>query len=156
MPLGPDGTSAIGELMGVLENDELNYRLMKAAKSDPNRDAKPIITGWMSEQNDDVYDDILNSIEPKSDDAVDKDQNEPEPEVSSDEPEVSSDDLPAAPPPAAPAQNNALPELPSLPDLPELPPVKEEHLFRDPNIRALKHAVQVNESLERIKRLSGL
>ena len=152
MPLGPDGKSAIGELMGVLENDELNDRLMKAAKRDPNRDAKPIITGWMSEQNDDVYDDILNSVEPKSDGAVDQDQSEPEPEVSSDEPEVSSDELPDAPPPA-PAQDGELSDLPPLPDL---PPVKEEHLFRDPNIRALKHAAQVNESLERIKRLSGL
>jgi hypothetical protein len=161
MPLGPDGGSAIGELMGVLEDEELNDRLRTAAKRDPNRDAKPIITGWMSEQNGESYDEILDKIEPRSDGNVDNDESEPEPEVSSDEPEVSSDDqdelpdLPPMPeePGAAPAQNGQLPELP---ELPPMPPVKEEHLFRDPNIRALKYPAQVNESLERIKRLSGL
>jgi hypothetical protein len=40
MPLGPDGSSAIGELAGILEDDELNDRLAKAAHRDPNRDAK--------------------------------------------------------------------------------------------------------------------
>jgi hypothetical protein len=129
-----------------------------AAKRDPNRDAKPIITGWMSEQNGESYDEILDKIEPRSDGNFDNDESEPEPDVSSDEPEVSSDDqdelpdLPPMPeePGAAPAQNGQLPELPPM------PPVKEEHLFRDPNIRALKYPAQVNESLERIKRLSGL
>ena len=158
MPLGPDGGSAIGELMGVLEDEELNDRLRTAAKRDPNRDAKPIITGWMSEQNGESYDQILDQIEPRSDGDVDNDESEPEPDVSSDEPEVSSDDqdqlpdLPPMPeePGAAPAQNGQLPELPPM------PPVKEEHLFRDPNIRALKYPAQVNEALERIKRLSGL
>jgi hypothetical protein len=141
MPLGPDGQSAIGELMGVLENDELNDRLQQAAASDPNRDAKPIITGWMSEQHGEVYDSILDKIEPKSDAMTDQDQSEPAPAVSSNEPETSDAD-----------QNTA----PALPDLPDLPPVKEEHLYRDPNIRMLKTPAQVNESLERLKRLSGL
>ena len=139
MALGPNGGSAIGELMGILENDELNHRLMTAAKRDPNRDAKPIITGWMSEQHGDVYDSILDKIEPKSDEA-DTVQSEPEPEVKNDSPPPKPDD-------------NASDELP---DLPDLPPVKEDHLYRDPNIRMLKTTAQVNESLERLKRLSGL
>jgi hypothetical protein len=138
MPLGPNGGSAIGELMGILEDDELNHRLMTAAKRDPNRDAKPIITGWMSEQYGDAYDEILSRVEPKSDE-VDTVQSEPE---------VTRNDTP----PPEPETDTA----DELPDLPDLPPVKEDHLFRDPNIRMLKTPAQVNESLERIKRLSGL
>lgn len=137
MPLGPNGGSAIGELMGILENDELNHRLMTAAKRDPNRDAKPIITGWMSEQYGDVYDDILAQVEPTSD----------EPDTVQSEPSVNNNTPPSKP------ENNTSDELP---DLPDLPPVKEDSEYRDPNIRALKNPAQVNESLERIKRLSGL
>jgi hypothetical protein len=152
MPLGPDGSSAIGELTGILEDDELNDRLAKAAHRDPNRDAKPIITGWMSEQHGESYDEILDKIEPRSDGEMDRDESEPEPEVSSDKP---TDELPDMPPMpndgAAPADQSQ-----ELPDLPPLPPMKESHKFRDPNIRALKYPAQVNESLERIKRLSGL
>jgi hypothetical protein len=123
--------------MGILENDELNHRLMTAAKRDPNRDAKPIITGWMSEQYGDAYDEILSRVEPKSDEA----------DTVQSEPEVTSNDTP--PPPETDSEDE-------LPDLPDLPPVKEDSAYRDPNIRALKTPMQVNESLERIKRLSGL
>jgi hypothetical protein len=67
MPLGPDASSAIGELDGILENKELFNRLRQAAKRDPNRDARAIITAWMSEQRGDDYDEILDRIEPSSD-----------------------------------------------------------------------------------------
>ena len=76
MPLGPDASSAIGELDGILEDRELYNRLKQAAKRDPNRDARAIITAWMSEQRGDDYDEILDKIQPKSD--VDGVEDEPE------------------------------------------------------------------------------
>lgn len=64
MSLGPDASSAIGELTDVLEDDALFSRLRKAAQRDPDRDARAIIIGWMSEQDDRVYDELLDEIEP--------------------------------------------------------------------------------------------
>ena len=63
MPVGPDASGAIGELDGILQNDELDNILMKAAESDSNIDARPIIIDWMSQQSDRVYDDILSKIQ---------------------------------------------------------------------------------------------
>ena len=63
LPLGPDAANAIGELTGILENDSLNNRLQKAAERDSNRDARPIIIAWMSEQLNHDYDEILDKIQ---------------------------------------------------------------------------------------------
>jgi hypothetical protein len=61
--LGPDAMNAIGELSGILENDSLSVRLMRAAEIDSNRDARPIIIAWMSEQNGIDYDEILDQVQ---------------------------------------------------------------------------------------------
>jgi hypothetical protein len=104
MSLGPDASNAIGELSGILEKDGLNARLMKAASLDANRDARPIIIAWMSEQLGREYDEILDKLQ-----STDEEPVIPEPEE------------PAEPPPeqpkepAAPVQNN----------IPSPPPVKE-------------------------------
>lgn len=101
MPLGPDASSAIGELDGILEDKELFARLKQAAKRDPNRDARAIITAWMSEQRGDDYDEILDKIEPKSDVDGVKDEpeeveggEEPAPEADAEEPADDSEGLP--------------------------------------------------------------
>lgn len=113
MPLGPDASSAIGELAGILENDKLNSRLRRAAARDTDRDARSVIVGWMSEQSGDEYADILDAVEPESANRGkklhDPDKEEPKKE-------------PAAPP-AEPA-----PASGDLPDLPPLPPLKENEI----------------------------
>jgi hypothetical protein len=91
MPLGPDASSAIGELDGILENKELFNRLRQAAKRDPNRDARAIITAWMSEQRGDDYDEILDRIEPSSD--VDGVDDAPEEIEGGEEPAADSEEI---------------------------------------------------------------
>jgi hypothetical protein len=135
MALGANADSAIGQLQGVLQDDDLNQRLVNAASRNPNRDARPIIIGWMSEQSGEDYNEILRAVDPDS--KVDADAVKPEPKK---EPEQQP-------------ENNTSDELP---DLPDLPPIKEDSKYIDSNISASKHSTQVNESLERIKRLSGL
>lgn len=65
MPLGPDATNAIGLLQDYIQDDRLYARLQRAAKADPNNDARPIILGWMSENVDDdgMYGEVLDFVE---------------------------------------------------------------------------------------------
>ena len=129
MPLGPDASSAIGELDGIIENRELFERLKQAAKRDPNRDARAIITAWMSEQRGDDYDEILDKIEPKSD--VDGVEDKPEEVEGGEEPDEDGEQ-------ASDEEDDNEP----LPDLKE----------------SKKYAKNIltESSLDRIKRLSGL
>lgn len=93
LPLGPDASNVIGQLMELVEDEGLFDRLTKAAKGNPNLDARPIIIGWMSEHsNDEVYKKIL--------DRLDSEEN-----TSSTEPTVSpaSTPSPENPPPVPPA-----------------------------------------------------
>jgi hypothetical protein len=104
IPLGPDASNAIGELSGILEKDGLNARLMKAASLDSNRDARPIIIAWMSEQLGREYDEILDKVQ-----STDEEPVIPEPEEPAEPPAEQPKE------PAAPVQNN----------IPPPPPVKE-------------------------------
>lgn len=63
MALGPDASNAIGELSELIENTRLYQRLRSAARLDPNRDARPIVIAWMSEQPGEEYTEILNQLE---------------------------------------------------------------------------------------------
>jgi hypothetical protein len=108
MSLGPDASNAIGELSGILEKDGLNARLMKAAALDSNRDARPIIIAWMSEQIGREYDEILDKLQ-----TTDQEPVVPEPEEPVEPPAEPSAEQPEEP--AEPAQNN----------IPPPPPVKE-------------------------------
>ena len=105
IPLGPDASNAIGELSGILEKDGLNARLMKAASLDSNRDARPIIIAWMSEQLGREYDEILDKLQ-----STDEEPVVPEPEPPAEPPAEQPEE------PAEPTQNN----IPPPP-----PPVKE-------------------------------
>ena len=69
LALGPDASNAIGNISDLIQNDQLFSRLHSAADLDPNRDARPIITAWMSEQPGKEYDSILDQIQGQSDEA---------------------------------------------------------------------------------------
>jgi hypothetical protein len=105
MPVGPDAVNAIGELDGIIEDDNLYDRLRKVAAGDPDMDARPVIVAWMAENNKDSYADILDKL-----------KTTPETPVASAEP-------------PAPPEDQGTDELP-MPDLPEpgtdLPPGGEE------------------------------
>lgn len=103
MPLGPDAAGAIGELSGILEKDGLNARLMRAAERDSNRDARPIIIAWMSEQVGREYDEILDKVQ----------STEPEP----------TEEPVASPKASAPKPTEEIPPPP--------PPVKESMSLLD-------------------------
>lgn len=94
LALGPDASNAIGELTGILEKDDLNFRLRKSAEQDANRDARPIIIGWMSEQHDHEYDEILDQVE-----SVDDVESEENIDVSVDKSTEAPADQSAPPPP---------------------------------------------------------
>lgn len=64
MPVGPDASSAIGELEDIIEDESLNAELAKVAAIDPENDARPVIISWMERHRDDpVYDHVLDSLE---------------------------------------------------------------------------------------------
>lgn len=104
MALGPDASNAIGSITDILQNDELFQRLQDSAKQDPNRDARPIITAWMSEQPGEEYDDILDQVQSDSADdseeietdveVTDNDTGETD-EIETDEEETESDQPPS-------------------------------------------------------------
>ena len=74
LALGPDASNAIGNISDLIQNDQLFDRLHSAADLDPNRDARPIITAWMSEQPGKEYDRILDQIqEPVESDEIEVD-----------------------------------------------------------------------------------
>lgn len=99
--LGPDAMNAIGQLSGILEKDGLNARLIKSASLDANRDARPIIIAWMSEQSGREYDEILDKLQPEDEEPLipepDSEMEEPTPlpDKQSEEPtELSPNDIP--------------------------------------------------------------
>lgn len=67
--VGPNAEVAIGELRDVIEDDELYNRLKRAAKTDPDADARPQIIAWMQEQNNQRYQNVLDQIEMSDDDS---------------------------------------------------------------------------------------
>lgn len=66
LALGPDASNAIGQLSDYIENEQLYSRLYDAARLDPNRDARPIVIAWMSEQPGHEYQTVLDEIQPGS------------------------------------------------------------------------------------------
>jgi hypothetical protein len=67
--VGPNAEVAIGELRDVIEDEELYNRLKRAAKADPDADARPQIIAWMQEQNNQRYQNVLDQIEMSDDDS---------------------------------------------------------------------------------------
>jgi hypothetical protein len=63
LSVGADGMNAINSLHGLIDDQELNDRILQAADIDSNRDARPIIIAWMSEQPGTEYDEILDVIQ---------------------------------------------------------------------------------------------
>lgn len=161
MALGPDAKNAIGELNGLIENDKLYSRLRRAATRDTNRDARSIIIAWMSEQRGDEYHDILDQIEPQSDTTSKEPAPAPEepespPPVSDEEPEEEPEEEPD------PSGMSQIPALSGGNQVKEqrkqskIKRVQDNSKWVDPNIKTLKNPMELSESLERIKRLSGL
>lgn len=104
LPLGPDASNVVGQLMELVEDDGLFDRLIKAAKGNPNLDARPIIIGWMSENSDDeVYRKILDRLESEenSTSAEVSTKNEP-----NDDTEIQSQQAPASSPPVPEVKEN--------------------------------------------------
>jgi hypothetical protein len=140
LSLGPDATNAIGIIQDYIQDDSLFQRLRKAAKADPDNDAKPVIIGWMSENidSDSSYEEVLDQIEQKEPDSA-----EPT-------------DLPATPPatnpePVAPSGNSTSNEAPPLGSAPgEMPPgeMPDQEQNAAPPLK--------EDELERIKRLTGI
>lgn len=97
MPVGPDAMSAIGELDGLINDDELNVRLKKAARNNPDSDARPIVIAWMQENADDPeFEKVLSKLEPEENEMPAPKAPAPKsPEEKPEEP----DDLPPPPPP---------------------------------------------------------
>jgi hypothetical protein len=98
LALGPDASNAIGNITDLIQSDELYDRLHDAAELDANRDARPIITAWMSEQPGAEYQEILDQIQSNSDDVS------VEPKTSDTEVDVDVDvndeeEIPDLPPP---------------------------------------------------------
>jgi len=71
MALGPDASNAIGELSELIQNPKMNQRLLSAARLDPNRDARPIVIAWMSEQPGEEYSEILNQVQQNDEKTID-------------------------------------------------------------------------------------
>lgn len=64
LPVGADASNAIGELEGIIDNEQLNAELRHAAQADPDNDARPVIMGWLEKNRDDpVYDNILDRLD---------------------------------------------------------------------------------------------
>lgn len=63
LSLGPDASNAIGQLENLIQDPRLFKRLIRAAKADPNNDARPLIIGWMSENSDNsIYTKVLDKL----------------------------------------------------------------------------------------------
>jgi hypothetical protein len=98
MALGPDASNSIGELTELIENPRLYQRLRSAAKLDPNRDARPIVIAWMSEQPGGEYTEILNQIQKqdRQDDFAKPESNQDQIDVNVDidDEQTETDDIP--------------------------------------------------------------
>lgn len=62
LPVGPDGINAIARIKDIIKDQELNQRLRNASYQDADRDARPIIIGWMEEQPGKEYAHVLTDI----------------------------------------------------------------------------------------------
>lgn len=72
--LGPDGSFAKNALEPVLHDDDLFNELEQAGKEDPNGNAKDVVVSWMANQQDPVYQSILNGMEADEPVAENKDE----------------------------------------------------------------------------------
>ena len=143
MPLGPDATNAIGMLQDYIRDDSLYDRLRRAAKADPDNDARPIVLGWMSEnvESDDTYSDVLDAVE-----------SEAPSEPSKSEPDASmppSDTV--QPEPVPPAGEPKQGKSSQKPTMSELPP--ELEMGKSSGVAP---PIAEDEELQRIRSLSGL
>lgn len=101
MAIGPDASNSIEQIVDLIQDDELFDRLRDAARVDTNRDARPIITAWMSEQPGSEYEEILDKVQPGSEkievDSGDTDEQEIDVKVDADKKDTNS----APPPPVS-------------------------------------------------------
>jgi hypothetical protein len=111
--VGPNAEVAIGELEGLIDNDELYADLKKVAAHDANNDAAPTIISWMQRQHDPHYEEVLAQLH--GDEEVPDSSNEEPAEV---QPEPPAPTPAPAPAPGA-APGGAMPPLPPLPPLAE-------------------------------------
>jgi hypothetical protein len=129
IPVGPNAEVAIGELTDVIEDDELYNRLRRAAKANPDSDARPQIISWMQEQDNENYRQALEKIEADTGDS-EKDQEELKKGNQSDAEEPAKVKPRKKRPQPGVQPAGGLPPLPGdnaggLPPLPPLPPLKE-------------------------------
>jgi hypothetical protein len=94
MAIGPDASNSIEQIVDLIQDDELFDRLRDAARVDTNRDARPIITAWMSEQPGSEYEEILDKVQPGSEkievDSGDTGEQEIDVKVDADEKDTNS------------------------------------------------------------------
>ena len=148
LALGPDAKNALGELNGLIENDKLYARLRRAASRDTNRDARSIIIAWMSEQRGDEYHDILDEIEPQSND-TEIPAEEPAPPAPPAPPVEEPEEEPTEEPEEEPEEEPTDTGMSQIPALSGGNQVKEQR-------KNNKSSTMLSESLQRIKKLSGL
>ena len=117
--VGPNAEVAIAELNDIIDSDDLNTELRKAAEQDSNNDAAAVVKSWMERQHNQRYDDILNKVDAGEDEAKDSENTEPA--------EVKPQPEKTAQPPAPPAGDMG---AGSLPPLPPLPPLAEDSDFK--------------------------
>lgn len=123
--LGVSGKNAIGQLIGLIDNEDLYDRLRKAAAANPDGDARPIIIAWMSEHaGDESFSNVLKQI-----------QSEEEPEAKA---------KPAAPAPAPKAK----PEAKPTGDTPPPPLEEDQKLSSDEDLWDLGGSKQEFDSAE--------
>lgn len=141
MPLGPDATNAIGLLQDYIRDDSLYARLRRAAKADPDNDARSIVLGWMSENvdSDDMYNEVLDQVE--SSESESPSDMEAPPEM------PAGGGVKPEPVPPASSKNKEQPsdelELPKLPSPDEQP--QKQSSVNPP----------LEEELNRIRKLAG-
>ena len=112
--VGPNAEVAIAELNDIIDSDDLNTELRKAAEQDSNNDAAAVVKSWMERQHNQRYDDILNKVDAGEDAAKDSENTEPA--------EVKPQPEKTAQPPAPPAGD--------MGGLPPLPPLAEDSDFK--------------------------
>lgn len=114
LPLGPNADNILGELDDVIEDDELYNRLRRAAKANPDADARPHIVAWMQEQDDEKYRQALDKL-----DADDSDKEPEEPEDTGPIEPIKPEKKPPSPSPQPGGMAAPAGELPPLPPLAE-------------------------------------
>lgn len=138
LSLGPDASNVIGQLDNLLQDNRLFNRLIRAAKADPNNDARPLIIGWMSENSDnDVYNKVLDRLE------------------SADESEKEIESEPAKLEKDSKSNSNSEPETIASPDTDNSEPESSEEDILASAMNSEKENDSDSE-LSRIKDLSGI